>query len=193
MKKIITPLLLSVVVCCGCNDQKSSATETKKEDQGTEKTTGKDDDSNSPATAKKAEYLSDVDITETGGLKVTRAFVSSVAGDVFTGEVTAWANEKRILNLSMEGFKVVDGRSYVGIAEKITSSEGTEVLDVADLFEQYTSTGISEDDAHHLRLSATLTEGLNSPYYTVSFRIWDKKGEGVVTGSYRIKTALPTK
>ena len=199
MKKLTTIAVLSFLFFCGCkNDDKTTATEERTEtksddDEGEDaaapNNNSTDDDAETPSTTggSKAEYLSGVTITESGGLKVTRAFVNSVDGQVYRNEVIARANEKVILNLNMEGFKEEDGMSYVGAAEKITASDGTVILDVEDLFSKYSSTGLNANDARIIRMSAVVTGNAGTnPYYIVSFRVWDKKGSGEVKGNYKI-------
>ncbi len=193
MIKIIPAVALSLTLCFGCNNNDKAAKadekkETTNEAADSKKTNSNDDDeTSSKETGTKAQLLSGVDIAETGGLKVTRAFVSSVDGNVFSKEVTAGADEKVILNLNLDGFKVEDGKSFIGAAEKITAADGTVILNAEDLFSKYTVSGINADDAKMVRLSAVVTGNVNSsPYYIVSFRVWDKKGDGEAAGSYRI-------
>ena len=193
MIKIIPAIALSIALCFGCNNDDKAAKadeekETKNEAADSKKTNSFDDDEiSSKQTVSKAQLLSGVEITETGGLKVARAFVRSIEGNVFSKVVTAGSNEKVILNLTLDGFKVEDGNSFIGASEKITAADGTIILDAEDLFSKYTSSGINANDAKVLRLSAVVTGDVNNnPYYNVSFRVWDKKGDGEVAGTYKI-------
>lgn len=182
MKYFTFLLAFSLAAFCGCNNgENTNKTTTKTDDASTEKP--KDPETNDT----KPQLLSGVNITAAGGLKVIRAFVSSVDGEVFSKEVMVGNDQKVILNLNLDGFKEEEGKSFVGAAEKITASDGTVILDEADLFSNYTATGMKADDAKFVRLSAIVTGNISSnPYYTVSFRVWDKKGDGEVTGSYKI-------
>jgi hypothetical protein len=88
-----------------------------------------------------------------------------------------------------EGWKVEDGKSWIGASEKIVAEGGTVLIDEKDLFESYTS-GVPAEDAKLISLIATITPGPQTApaSYTISFRVWDKKGEGYVEGSYKLNS-----
>lgn len=182
MKYFTILLAFSLATFCGCNNGEKTATPTTKTgDSSTEKP--KSTETNDT----KSQYLSGVNIETTGGLKVIRAFVSSVDGEVFSKEVMAGSDQKVILNINLDGFREEDGMSFIGAAEKITASDGTVILDEADLFSKYTETGMNSNDAKFVRLSAVINGNINSnSFYTVTFSVWDKKGKGELTGSYKI-------
>lgn len=79
------------------------------------------------------------------------------------------------------------GKVFLGASEKIISERGTVLVEVEDLFEKYTE-GISVKDSKSIYLSAILKlkEGSPPTSCTVSFRVWDKKGDGVIEGSYKL-------
>ena len=182
MRILMTITLLAATVSFGCNNNDKSA---PKESNTQTTSEEKKKDAGKP----RQELMSGISLSETANLKVSRAFVSTVDGEVFKNEVTAGDGEKLILNLNMDGFKEEGGKCFVGVSEKITSSNGEVILDEQDLFSKYNETGLNPDDARFVRLSAVVTGNVSSnPYYMVTFRVWDKKAPGDVSGSYKIRT-----
>ena len=66
------------------------------------------------------------------------------------------------------------------------SEDGSVILDKEDLFTS--SDGYSVEDAKIIGISVTINVKSGSPptYFTVHYRLWDKKGDGVIDGSYRL-------
>ena len=85
------------------------------------------------------------------------------------------------------GWVEENGKVLLGASEKIVTEKGEVVLEEADLFQKYPD-GISTEDSRSIYLSASvkLKEGIPPTSFTVSFRIWDKKGDGFVEGSYKL-------
>ncbi|MCY7310172.1 MAG: hypothetical protein LH619_05280 [Chitinophagaceae bacterium] len=85
------------------------------------------------------------------------------------------------------GWVEENGKVLLGASEKIVTEKGEVVLEEADLFQKYPD-GISVEDSKSIYLSASLKlkEGMPPTSFTVSFRIWDKKGDGFVEGSYKL-------
>ena len=85
------------------------------------------------------------------------------------------------------GWVEENGKVFLGASEKIITEKGEVVLEEADLFQKYPN-GISTEDSKSIYLSASvkLKEGIPPTSFTVSFRIWDKKGNGFVEGSYKL-------
>lgn len=85
------------------------------------------------------------------------------------------------------GWVEENGKVLLGASEKIITEKGEVVVDEADLFQKYPD-GISAEDSKSIYLSATvkLKEGTPPTSFTVSFRVWDKKGDGFVEGSYKL-------
>ncbi len=85
------------------------------------------------------------------------------------------------------GWVEENGKVMLGASEKIVTEDGTVVLEEADLFQKYPG-GISVDDSKSMYLSAILKlkEGVPPTSFTVSFRVWDKKGDGFIEGSYKL-------
>ena len=85
------------------------------------------------------------------------------------------------------GWVEENGKVLLGASEKIVTEKGEVVLEEADLFEKHPD-GISVEDSKSIYLSATLKlkEGVPPTSFTVSFKVWDKKGDGFVEGSYTL-------
>lgn len=87
------------------------------------------------------------------------------------------------------GWVKINGKSFIGASEKITTQDGSVVLaSVDDIFKDSEITGIPADQAKYVWLNAVVTkkhENINN--YNVEFRIWDKKGTGVINGKYNFK------
>ena len=114
MKYFAVLLAFFLAAFCGCNNGENTAkTTTKTDDASTEK--AKSTETNDT----KSQYLSGVNVETAGGLKVTRAFVSTADGEVFSKEVMAGTDQKVILNLNLDGFKEEEGKSIAGAAEKM--------------------------------------------------------------------------
>ena len=85
-----------------------------------------------------------------------------------------------------EGWKLKNGRAFGGASEKMSADDGTVVVNAEDLFADYTTTGFSAEDAKVVSLSVIVTkENRTVKYYTVKFRVWDKNGDGEITGDYK--------
>jgi hypothetical protein len=55
------------------------------------------------------------------------------------------------------------------------------------LFEAYDTAGVTPKDAEVISLSAVITQiDKLYDYFLVSFRVWDKKSNGEVSGSYKL-------
>ncbi len=85
------------------------------------------------------------------------------------------------------GWVEENSKVMLGASEKIVTEDGTVVLEEADLFQKYPD-GISVDDSKSIYLSAILKlkEAVPPTSFTVSFRVWDKKGDGFIEGSYKL-------
>jgi hypothetical protein len=85
------------------------------------------------------------------------------------------------------GWQEENGKVFLGASEKIVSEKGEVVLEKADLFETYTD-GIPAEDSRSIYITALLKlkEGSPPTSFTVFFRIWDKKGDAFVEGSYQL-------
>jgi len=120
------------------------------------------------------------------GLKVEQAFLSYEDGSLVSNENKIDVNQKVVMRLIMDGWKEENGKVMIGATEKITTSKGQTILDTEDLFGAYPD-GVDAKDAKYITLSAVITR-LDELYdhFLVEFRVWDKKGGGEVTGSYKL-------
>jgi hypothetical protein len=129
------------------------------------------------------------------GIKIkSNGFVLSEAalyfddGSSVPPDNTVEVNQRVNLQLIIEkGWNEVDGKVYPGGSEVIKLNTGAVVLQSDDLFKAYEETGVSPDDARYITLKAIITEMADKrKYVIVTFKVWDKKGKSVLTGSYRL-------
>jgi hypothetical protein len=123
---------------------------------------------------------------QTSGLNVSQAFLLYEDGSLVPPDNVTNVGRPVKLRLIIDGgWEKEDGNVYIGASEKIETSEGQVILDEKDLFSHMPY--ISADDARYITLTATIS-GLDKlyDYFLVSFRVWDKKGKGEVTGSYKL-------
>ena len=122
------------------------------------------------------------------GVKIAKAFLvyeggARVPDDNFV-DFTKWIK----LQIQIDsGWVEKDGKVILGASEKIVSEDGTVVLDETDLFKEYEN-GIPVADSKFISLSARvkLKEGAAPTSFTVSFKVWDKIGDGYIEGSYKV-------
>ncbi len=140
------------------------------------------------APAKKTDSKIRNEITvQAKGLKIEQAFLLYQDGTLVPEGNKAKVGEDVNMRLIISGWKEENGMVYPGAGEKITTSNNNVVLDEKDLFADYTATGVKASDAKYITLTATITKvEVLVDYYEVSFRVWDKKGDGEITGSYKL-------
>jgi len=81
------------------------------------------------------------------------------------------------------GWKEDHGKVALGAEEKIITSDGQLIFATGDMF--LNTPVINVHDAHAITLTATVTANDRlTKHLVVVFRIWDKKGSGVINGSY---------
>ena len=100
---------------------------------------------------------------------------------------TVQVNQQVSLRLIVDGWSETNGKVFPGASEKITTNEGGVLVSEADLFESYSQNGVDKKDAEYLTLYAVVTK-LDKlyDYFNVEFRVWDKKGNAELTGSYKL-------
>jgi len=200
-KKIILFMLLSVsYTACDMVTKKDTDTETKKKKKIALET---DEQSEEPSTTKKkkpltenaedvaepnsrAEILNNIMVHETGGLQVARAFLSFEDGQLVPKTNKVALNKAVYLNLLIEdGWIVQDGNVSLDASERIITDEGQLVLHAPNLFKAIPS--VEETKANHIYLKATITKTrADVSYFLVSYRVWDKQGDGEIKGSYKL-------
>ena len=94
---------------------------------------------------------------------------------------------KLILDIN-DGWVEEGGKVFLGASEKIITESGDVLLDAQDLFQDYTEQGIPVADARKVSIKATirLRENVPPTSFSVQFRVWDKKGDGYIEGSYML-------
>jgi hypothetical protein len=130
----------------------------------------------------------DIELTA-NKIKVSKAYLVFKDGAAMPeGNLVDFTKPVNVQLVIDEGWKEENGKVLLGAAEKITAEDGTVILDEKDLFSGRYDDGISVADAKNIGLTASLTlkKDLPPATFTVSFRVWDKKGEGFVEGSYKL-------
>jgi hypothetical protein len=126
-----------------------------------------------------------IDITGSG-VKIKSATLKLDGGVKVPDDNVVNLNQKIYLVIEVEDNETIaDSESLIGTSEK-TTSKGYEVLNATDFFKDNTLTGFDPNDAKCIQLDALITK--NDPsisYYKVDFRVWDKKGDAEVKGSYK--------
>jgi len=187
MKKLLAILGLAVcVIIISCNNTNKGKTETQskpgKESQKKESNT--DDDI---IGASGGQITNNISIKATGGAKVNSAFLTYPNGDTVPEDNIARIGQKIQLNLYVDGWLEEKGKVFLGAGEKIATDHGEVVLDEPDMFLSY-SDGISPEDAKIISIRAVITRmDKKFDFFVVSFRVWDKKGNGVITGNYKLR------
>ena len=121
------------------------------------------------------------------GLKVSSAFLTYEDGSLVSNENSIDIGKKVILHLTITGWSVTEGNVYVGAGEKISTNEGDVFMDEKDLFTAYDDTGVSAKDAESITLSAVITQVSKIfDYFLVEFKVWDKRSNDAVSGSYKL-------
>lgn len=85
------------------------------------------------------------------------------------------------------GWKEENGRVYLGVSETVIAESGEVLLDETDLFADKAD-GVEANDARFLSIKASIRLPANSPptSFSVQYKVWDKKGDGFIEGSYML-------
>jgi len=126
-----------------------------------------------------------ISLTATG-IKVTKATLLLQDGSRVADDNVVNLEEKIKLALYMgDGWKLRDGKAFLGASEKITTESGETIVNAEDLFSTVTD-GLDPEDAKNIKLSASISKDSGiSKYYNVHFRVWDKVGTAEITGDYK--------
>jgi hypothetical protein len=110
------------------------------------------------------------------GVKLKKATLLLPNNNQVADDNVVELNQKIRLALFIEdGWKLKDGKAFVGGSEKMTSSEGDVIVDAADLFSDYDQTGIDPEDAKVISLSAVIQqESSNAKHYNVEYKFYIK-------------------
>lgn len=185
MKQAVRALLCLSLIASACNNTvpRSDSNLVSSND---EKGELKEMDMQSPKEdSVEQKIANDISIATSGGVELKRAFLSFETDELVPSSNTTSVNKSIYLNLVLsKGWTEEMGEVSIGASQKISTDDGTVLLDNADMFDNYKS--ISAEDAKYIKLKAVVTR--TAPkirYYIVDFKVWDKNGKGTVTGSYR--------
>lgn len=135
-----------------------------------------------------AKILNGIVVHEGGGLTISRAYLTNASGLLIPSDNTIAGGDTACLNLVVaQGWIAENGQVTLGARQSIVTDRGEPVLSSPDLFD---GAKIGESQAGHLQLKASITQQRSdSPSFLVRYRVWDKKGSGEVSGSYRLRLA----
>lgn len=160
-----------------CNSDEKKVTD-KKEDHPTTKKKESKKNNNT-------KVRNDINI-KAEGIKFSQAFLLYEDGALVpeTNE-TGVGRPVRLRLIIDNGWREENGKVSIGASEKIETSEGEVILDEKDLFSSMPI--INADDAKYITLTANISR-LDKlyDYFLVSFKVWDKKGPGQLTGDYKL-------
>lgn len=145
------------------------------------------DSTNSPTHKEGASIYNGIKLT-THNVKLEKAFLITandgkrIADDNFVD----FSQPVKLVLIFDSAWVENDGKVVLGASEKMTN-KSTTLLDEKDLFAEYES-GIDAKEAKTIALSVTLNlpKGTPPTDFDVVFRIWDKRGDGLVEGSYKL-------
>ena len=117
------------------------------------------------------------------GLQVEEAYLVTEDGSLMSNENKIDVNDEVKMKLVMSGWKAENDRVFAGASERVLTSEGDTVLNEPDLF----TGNIDAEDAKYINLSVNITKITKIvDYFLVEFRVWDKKTNADVSGSYKL-------
>jgi hypothetical protein len=122
------------------------------------------------------------------GVKISKAFLLLANGKRVPDDNFVDFKSPVKMQLAIDsGWVEQNGKVLLGASEKIITEEGAVLVNEQDLFQKYPD-GVSVADSKSIYLSATvkLKEGAAPTFFTVSFRIWDKQGNGNIEGNYKL-------
>lgn len=148
---------------------------------------------NAPAAAERISYtneegalISNGIALHTDGVRVSRAFLLYDNSTLVPpGNKTTQGRVVKLRLVVDSGWVEQDGRVSLGASETIRTDKGQVVLEEKDLFAS--TPLIDARAAKAITLTATISKlGRRHNNFMVSFRVWDKKGEGEIKGSYKL-------
>ena len=125
-------------------------------------------------------------IINENGLKVEEAYLTADDGSLLSNENKIDVNDNIKMKLVIRGWKEENDKVFAGASERVLTSEGDTILNEKDLFENF-SENISAKDARYITLSVNITKMTKIvDHLLVEFRLWDKKSDAEVWGSYKL-------
>ncbi|HQX97020.1 MAG: hypothetical protein IPH34_14275 [Chitinophagaceae bacterium] len=125
---------------------------------------------------------------KTSGIKLEKAYLYLESGERVPDDNFVDFNGKIKLRLQFASdWKEENGKVLLGASEKIVAESGEVILEENDLFEKYPE-GVSVEDSKIVFLSAILKlkPSAQPTSCTVFFRVWDKRSDAFVEGSYQL-------
>jgi hypothetical protein len=122
---------------------------------------------------------------EATGVKLKEAYLVDENNNLLKENKTGILQKIYLVLKADTGWVKENGKSYIGASERISTPDGRVIVDAADVFKEYETTGLPADKAETVSLSAIITKadpGLD--HFTVNFKVWDKKGKGEIKGKY---------
>lgn len=122
------------------------------------------------------------------GIKVQKAYLFLENGERVPDDNFVDFKGKIQLRLQLAtDWKEENSKVLLGASEKIVNENGDVVLQENDLFAKYPD-GVSVEDSKVIFISAILKlkEGAAPTSFTVYFRVWDKRSDAFVEGSYQL-------
>jgi hypothetical protein len=150
---------------------------------------GKKDEAKGTAVVKDGARIYNEIQLNTNKVKVSKAFLIFKDGTAMPeGNFVDFTKPVNIQIAIEEGWVEENGKVFLGASETITAEDGTVIVDEKDLFSGKYDEGISAADAKAIVLTAifNLKKDMPPTSFTVSLRIWDKKGDGYIDGSYKL-------
>jgi hypothetical protein len=140
-------------------------------------------------TGPKSPYGNGVSI-QTKNIQLKKAYLRFVDGKEVPQDNKVAIGQPVDMWLEIDGWKQEQGRSYLGVSEKIVSSGMEHVFEEPDMMATHPE-GASAEDAKLINIRAVVnTMDKQYDYFLVTFRVWDKKGDGEISGSYKLHVQL---
>ena len=138
-----------------------------------------------PDNEKKNNKIRNGIILKENGLQVEEAYLVTHDGSLMSNENKIDVNEEVKMKLVMSGWKAENDRVFAGASERVLTSEGDTVLNEPDLFKNLEH--IDANDAKYINLSVSINKIPQIvDYFLVEFKVWDKKTNAGISGSYKL-------
>ena len=128
-------------------------------------------------------------VIRANGVKVEKAYLVFADGEPGPdGNIVDFRQPVDLVITFNEGWKDNAGMVKLGVSEIIKTENGEILLNEPDLFSTLDN-GVSIEDARRITIRATIkmkTPAAPLTTFNISFRIWDKGGEGFAEGSYKL-------
>lgn len=114
--------------------------------------------------------------TKTTGIKLKRVFLMLENGERAPDDNVIKLGQKiQLVFYIEEGWTVENGNSYIGASQKIITDNGRVVLNMEDIFADYSNTGFPAKACKSVNLDVVITKtDSQTNYYITQFRVWDR-------------------